>query len=374
MEQQHDPLEVFVVWTSLTLLGLLLLSMAYGKIREWQLSRSPKSTPAPYKEKAQSYQATPQSTQAEAPQVALLRLRQWLNLVNNRPDDVPHLFIQGGSGTGKTTFTKAILNDRSDQIAVVGIKPDDEWGSRYIYRSDERETALEQLLKEVNYRLDHNDKSGLTIVLDDFTRLASSHTAAVELYKLVADIGRSLRIRLILIARGRLVKAIGAKGESDLHEHFVFISLHRDHSAVLEYDEEEYLLDTQAIPQLSRPISIERWWKPQPPKTAQTPLQLSKVYSDDLDVPVRPAAAHIFSNPVHTSTGGTGGTPHQEAVPPEGAEENLFEGVPAIFDAEIIRTLYTSGMSKNQIAARMRGTKSKRLAIINEALEQEPVP
>jgi hypothetical protein len=217
-------------------------------------------------------------------------LRQWLNLVNNRPDDIPHLFIEGGSGTGKTTFTKAVLADRGGTVAIVGVKPDDEWGAGYIYHSAAREPALAALLSEVQHRLDQGDRSGITIVLDDFTRLAAAHPVAVELYKLIADVGRSLRIRLIMVARGRLVKALGARGESDLHEHFVFITLRRDHRATLEYDEQEYPLDTSNVPTLAQPIPPARWWTPPaagaPPAapTRRNRTYLSSLLEEDLTI------------------------------------------------------------------------------------------
>src|SRR5688500_13231488 len=79
-------------------------------------------------------EATQANGKQEAPPQPL-GLRQWLDLVNHRPDQVPHLFIEGGSGSGKTTLATAILHDRLGPVAVVGVKPDDQWGEGYIYRS-----------------------------------------------------------------------------------------------------------------------------------------------------------------------------------------------------------------------------------------------
>ena len=199
---------------------------------------------------------------SDTPAQQTLSMRQWLNLVNHKLDEIPHVFIEGGTGTGKTTYTKTVLADREGLLFIIGVKPDDEWGQGYIYRSSEREDALKALDNEVKRRLDENDKSGLTIVLDDFTRLVALNPIVVDIYKNVADIGRSLRIRLILIARGRLVKALGASGESDLHEHFVFIRLNRAHEAILEYDEEEYILDTSSVKERAQAVPTARFWQP----------------------------------------------------------------------------------------------------------------
>ena len=71
-----------------------------------------------------------------------------------------------------------------------------------------------------------------------------------------------------LIARGRQVKGIGASGESDLLDHFVFITVQRGHRATLEYDEEAYPLDTERVSDLARPLPPARFWRsedaPQP--------------------------------------------------------------------------------------------------------------
>lgn len=270
--------------------------------------------------------------------------RVWMDLVNNRPDQIPHLFIEGGTGAGKTTLTLAILQHRGGPVCVVGVKPDDGWGEGYVYRSDDRQAYLAGLVREVRRRLDDNDRSGLTIVLDDFTRLANDHKEAVELYKLVADVGRSLRLRLILIARGRLVKGLGMSGESDLLDHFVFIVIDRSHAAHIEWDEQKKPIDTRRVREAAQPIQSARWWEP------------VKDSEPDSDVLVR-----LFrpdSDPV-------------PAVSPHTDEEHT-EGVPATLTYEAIRTLYRdSGWSKNKIAAMLVGSKSKRLAIIDAALAEK---
>lgn len=290
-----------------------------------------------------------------------LNLRQWLDLVNHRPDQVPHLFVEGGSGAGKTTLTTAILQDRTDLVAVVGVKPDDGWGEGYVYRSAERATYLGQLLTEVRRRLDENDRSGITIVLDDFTRL-TQHKEAVELYKEIADIGRSLRIRLILVARGRQVKGIGAQGESDLLDHFAFLSVSRgSHAVTLEIEEEVTQIDTKQVRELAQPLNGGRWWKLR---------EVKSVLEAEDSVLVRLLQGTSAGETNRTGTHGTSGIPHSEAVLLHDDNVTNTEGVPGRLTSEAIQTLYNSGWSKNRIAALLIGSKSKRLAIIDAALTE----
>lgn len=316
-----------------------------------------------------------QSISAMPPRI--LRLREWLNLVNHHPDQVPHLFIEGGSGTGKTTLATTILHDRSGPVAIVGVKPDDGWsanGEGYTYKSGERELALKQLLTEVRRRLDHNDKSGLTIVLDDFTRLASDHTVAVDLYKLIADVGRSLRIRLILIARGRQVKGIGASGESDLLDHFVFIHLERGHRAALEYDEETYPLDTERVLDFARPLSPIRFWKfEDAPQTTRESILLSKLLQGQAGSVVSVSETAVGQS--QSQNEGTGmpadrGTSHPNVSTQDSNEEEDTQGIPAKLTPEAIQILYSAWGSKSKIAAMLSGKKQKRLAMIDAALEE----
>ncbi len=282
---------------------------------------------------------------ASTPPTGQLSMRQWLDLVNKRPDQVPHLFIEGGSGAGKTTLATAILHDRPGPVAVVGVKPDDGWGMGYVFRSTEREAYLSALLGEVRRRLDEGDKSGLTIVLDDFTRL-TQHKVAVELYKEVADVGRSLRIRLILIARGRLVKGIGASGESDLLEHFVFLTVRRDHSVLLDFEGEVRAINTSLVRTSAKPLPADRW------------LTLSTVSED-----AHADLARLLG--LENEVVQLGTLPVPEDVP-----EDVPQGVPATLTPEDIRTLYNAYGSKNKVAARLTGTKAKRLAIIEAALQE----
>lgn len=290
-----------------------------------------------------------------------LPLAYWLEYVNRRPDKVPHLYIEGGSGAGKTTFALAILTSRlvgdSAPVAVIGVKPDDAWGDGYIYRSAERPAALAALLADVRRRLDEGDKGGLTIVLDDVTRLAASHPEAVELCREVADVGRSLRVRLILLADGRLIKGGGASGGYSLLDQVVFLTVGRDHHrATLETEDEVLALDTSEVRQHARPIPAGRWWKP-----PEDEAILSKLFSQ-----ITPAAG-APGRPKATAAGDTAAAAAGEDT--DGAAEAAGAGVAARLTPEAIQTLYAVWGSKSKIAALLSGTAQQRLAVIDAALK-----
>ena len=57
------------------------------------------------------YKTPPQCDTQEAP--PLIAAREWLRLVNDRPDEVPHVGIEGATGTTKTTLAEAIVTTRA---------------------------------------------------------------------------------------------------------------------------------------------------------------------------------------------------------------------------------------------------------------------
>ena len=345
-ENQYAETAVVIVTVTLLAVGSFAMLVRVFLNRRQQIAGAARQIVADVKEGQGLHLPSKSQALPSVSGTTRLRFQQWLDLVNRQPDRIPHLFIEGGSGAGKTTLATAILHDRRDQVAIVGVKPDDGWGDGYVYRSTEREAYLVALLREVRRRLDEDDRSGFTLVLDDFTRLAAQHKVALDLYKEVADVGRSLRIRLILIARGRQVKGIGASGESDLLEHFCFLHVSRDHGATLELDEVNRPIDTGMVCVMARPLPPERWLE------VSTDSGISEV--DEVAL-VR--LLGLESGPVRAV--------HTD-VP-----EDVPGGVPATLTPEAIKILYDYYQSKNRVAQFLTGTKAKRLAIIDAALEQD---
>jgi hypothetical protein len=313
----------------------------------------------------------PQSTMPSTPaptSTAPLAPATWLALVNDRPDEIAHLAIFGPSGSGKTSLCQGILTARGGQVVVIDPKPprpgQTKWGGLPYLRIDSDGTyrtidkALRLLRREVNVRLAALDagveSSLLTIVLDEYkTLVRECPESAPDLLLRISDIGRELGIRLIILSQSRGVVALGVKGQGDTRENFVTIAIDRQHRALLEWDESEYRLDTATVvAQATSPLSLSCWW---PGLTVHADrsreLRISRLTGmpdqSDLD-----GLAHsdAETSPMSTET--------------RLDDESLSGGV----DAEVIRTLYGAGWSKNRICTKMRGAKDRKLRIIDAAL------
>lgn len=192
-----------------------------------------------------------------APAAASRSLRAWLDYVNDQPDKIPHLAIIGPSGAGKTTLATAILQDRGGQIVVITAKEGDTWGGLPYVGIDLDATyttarnTFDALDREVKTRLVATkqgwmESDWLTIVVDDFSTLVKECPSAAGVVKLVARLGRSLRVRLIMLSDSALVKAIGLEGEGETRSNFAFIRLARGHRGTLEVDGKDEPIDTSA--------------------------------------------------------------------------------------------------------------------------------
>jgi hypothetical protein len=154
---------------------------------------------------------------------APLAMRAWLDYMNRQPQQVPHVGIIGPSGAGKTTLATSLLQDREGQIVVISAKEGDHWGGLPVVGIDDDATyttavrTFDELNAEVKRRLvdtKHNRMTAdwLTIVVDDFSTLKGEAPTAADVVKLVARLGRSLRVRLVMLSDSALVKAIGLEG------------------------------------------------------------------------------------------------------------------------------------------------------------------
>lgn len=167
--------------------------------------------------------------------------REWVANLNEKPDEFPHLFIVGPTGSGKTTFTTALLSSRAGAIVIITPKPDDRWGGLPTITIDDDasfttvQRAFVALHTEVKRRLvaakrGHPIGAPLTIVLDDAPALLSEGgKEAAALLKLVARLGRSLRMRLVLLSQSDRVKALGLEGEGDALDNFTRVALLAGH-------------------------------------------------------------------------------------------------------------------------------------------------
>jgi hypothetical protein len=198
----------------------------------------------------------------------------WLDYVNGQPDNVPHLAVIGPSGAGKTTFTTAVLHDRPGQIVVITAKEGDDWGGLPYIGIDDDATyttankTFAAIDKEVRQRLiavkqKRLTADWLTIALDDYSTLRIVCDEADEPFKLVARIGRSLGVRLIVLSDTASVKAWGIEGEGETRASFAFARLKRGHTGTLEIDEKQVPIDTSLLARVAEAAKLApRAWKP----------------------------------------------------------------------------------------------------------------
>ena len=224
--------------------------------------------------------------QVGVPAVPILPVRSsasdwWVACVNATPEQAPHLVVAGPTGTGKTTLVTGLLHTRPGQIVIITAKTGDAWGGLPAVVIDDdgsfttAAAVFAALLVDVKRRLvatKHQRDPGpwLTVVLDDYPALRDACAAADETFILIARLGRSLRVRLIVLSYSGLVKELGLEGKGESRDHFVWIRLDRQRRASLVWDEESHSLDTALVVAMAqRPLDVSRAWiAPTAPTTA----------------------------------------------------------------------------------------------------------
>lgn len=308
---------------------------------------------APVEKATQISEETIEQATEEKP----LAPRVWLDYVNAQPDRVPHIAIIGPTGSGKTTLTLAVLHDRAGQIIILSGKEGDDWRGLSAIGIDDDLTyntanrMVNALLEEVKRRnlaaKQHRlTADWLTIVIDDFSTLVKECANAGDLVKLVARIGRSLRIRLIMLSDSALVKSIGLEGEGETRSNFAFIRLKRGHTGTLDIDDRGVPIDATLAPQLaSRPIDARRSWAmPRDPNDELSSLLTNSVV---LQHPQNAGVHDDSSATLHYATSTTDSIP----MPNSGAT-----ALPDDDESSMIRNLLQQGFSRNKVAKLLGGS------------------
>jgi len=219
-------------------------------------------------------------------------MREWLPIVNERPDDAPHTLIIGTSGTGKTTLAQALTVSRTGKLAILDPKwTPGRWGGLPAVAIDDNggytqiEAAIKVLLEELTARLVSlkqgvSDFDDLTIIAEELPTLVDDCPSASTLFKKIGRLGRELRIRLVGLSQSERVKSLGIAGEGDAKDNYTLIRLGKaaigvvgeartlPYPAVLEWRGEYYLMELGGILHLSQlPIPAFRYWPIAPPET-----------------------------------------------------------------------------------------------------------
>lgn len=316
--------------------------------------------------------AIPLSTTATTPTAPrTLAPADWLALVNDRPNDIPHLAIYGPSGSGKTLLCQGILQARGDQHAVIDPKPAApgriKWGGMPYAKIDPDgsygsiEAALRALRAEVSCRLvaldDGVEAPALTVVLDEYKLLAREcKDSAPDMYVKLSDIGRELGMRLIVLSTTRRVRGLGIAGLGDTRDNFVTIDLDRQHRAMLDWDGTTYLLDTAAVRALGQQsIPPARWW--QAPAVGANAADLLAGLLAVVPEPVPAGIGPLLGQTVRAEPVPVASVPPgTDAVPPGSDGQTAM-----------IRTLLAANYSANEIAALIGGNRAAALAKIRAA-------
>lgn len=154
----------------------------------------------------------PPSAGGSAPVPAgALRPRQWLQALNDRPDDNPHLTVVGPSGTGKTTFVAATLGQRGGRVVVLTPKvtPGAWRGAEVVTLDDDLSYAplaaalndLQTEAKQRSAKLRRGEPlEPMTVVLDELPELHAEIPGAGKFAVRLSRWGRELGMRQVVIA------------------------------------------------------------------------------------------------------------------------------------------------------------------------------
>jgi len=184
------------------------------------------------------------------------------------------VFLIGPTGAGRTTFATAMLAERSGRIVVLTAKTDDHWGRLPFVLIDDTGTytamraMFDQLNTEVRSRLVASKNKQpvgepLTIVLDDDAVIAKEcKPVATQVFKLVARLGRSMRVRLVVLSTTGRVNSLDFASEGDTLTNFISVELNRQRGASLVWDAQRYQLDTAHVPSGARQSLAAKQWMP----------------------------------------------------------------------------------------------------------------
>lgn len=281
---------------------------------------------------------------------------EWLAHINQKPDKTPHLAVTGPSGSGKTTFVLAALSERPGEFVICTPKhqDDDPWGGFPAVRLDPRTMSfapIDRAIRTVYAEMLRRNAQGardtawLTLVIDDYSTIIGKLPDQRDHVLDMITLGRSVRIRIVILATETNVEAWGWKGRGEARGNVLFIECEEDtHRAVMfRWGKERMQLDTRPVYQLAQQARIAEYaWAPPSSVLTVVDQQMS------VEAPVR--APGIRATPGEIAA--------IREVKPEGkiypAEGKIYpEGKTDLPASESDFTVYPEGQDLPEIAAIM---------------------
>lgn len=191
-------------------------------------------------------------------------LRTWLERANGQPDKTPHLAVTGPSGSGKTTLVLAALADRAGDLVICTPKAarTDPWGGFPTVRLRIADlsyapiaAAVADVYQEMLRRNARDDTDGawLTLVVDDYSTVAAEVPSVRPHILRMLTLGRSCRVRVVLLDTETNVKAWGIEGRGEARQNLLFIECEEDthHATMYRWGKAPQWLDTARVLELS---------------------------------------------------------------------------------------------------------------------------